>query len=165
MACGRQPSEILTTQAPVQSITSTGGAAAPITVCSKLYGETKRGIPEYPQASTEEAPCVAGDLINFCIYRFLCGGPGRSPTCDLRVRSALLYATELPGHLTLSVAHSGFIGRGGVERAFPGVSGIAVPLAAALRGTGFGRCGVNLALGNLCLRSCVGPLSTSTLVG
>jgi hypothetical protein len=26
------------------------------------------------------------------------GGPGRSPTCDLRVRSALLYATELPGH-------------------------------------------------------------------
>ena len=25
------------------------------------------------------------------------GGPGRSPTCDLRVRSALLYATELPG--------------------------------------------------------------------
>lgn len=30
--------------------------------------------------------------------RFLYGGPGRSPTCDLRVRSALLYATELPGH-------------------------------------------------------------------
>jgi hypothetical protein len=29
------------------------------------------------------------------------GGPGRSPTCDLRVRSALLYATELPGHLWL----------------------------------------------------------------
>jgi hypothetical protein len=27
------------------------------------------------------------------------GGPGRSPTCDLRVRSALLYATELPGHV------------------------------------------------------------------
>ena len=27
----------------------------------------------------------------------LSGGPGRSPTCDLRVRSALLYATELPG--------------------------------------------------------------------
>ena len=29
----------------------------------------------------------------------LVGGPGRSPTCDLRVRSALLYATELPGHV------------------------------------------------------------------
>ena len=29
------------------------------------------------------------------------GGPGRSPTCDLRVRSALLYATELPGHVWL----------------------------------------------------------------
>lgn len=28
---------------------------------------------------------------------WLFGGPGRSPTCDLRVRSALLYATELPG--------------------------------------------------------------------
>jgi hypothetical protein len=27
------------------------------------------------------------------------GGPGQSPTADLRVRSALLYATELPGHL------------------------------------------------------------------
>ena len=26
------------------------------------------------------------------------GGPGQSPTADLRVRSALLYATELPGH-------------------------------------------------------------------
>jgi hypothetical protein len=26
-----------------------------------------------------------------------CGGPGRSPTCDLRVRSAPLYASELPG--------------------------------------------------------------------
>jgi hypothetical protein len=31
----------------------------------------------------------------------LCGGPGRSPTCDLRVRSALLYATELPGHVMM----------------------------------------------------------------
>ena len=30
----------------------------------------------------------------------LSGDPGRSPTCDLRVRSALLYATELPGQLT-----------------------------------------------------------------
>jgi hypothetical protein len=29
----------------------------------------------------------------------VCGGPGQSPTADLRVRSALLYATELPGHL------------------------------------------------------------------
>ena len=27
------------------------------------------------------------------------GGPGQSPTADLRVRSALLYATELPGHV------------------------------------------------------------------
>jgi hypothetical protein len=27
------------------------------------------------------------------------GGPGQSPTADLRVRSALLYATELPGLL------------------------------------------------------------------
>ena len=36
----------------------------------------------------------------FPSYSFyeLYGGPGRSPTCDLRVRSALLYATELPGH-------------------------------------------------------------------
>ena len=32
------------------------------------------------------------------VIRCLNGGPGRSPTCDLRVRSALLYATELPGH-------------------------------------------------------------------
>lgn len=31
------------------------------------------------------------------------GGPGRSPTCDLRVRSALLYATELPGHVFRSI--------------------------------------------------------------
>jgi hypothetical protein len=29
------------------------------------------------------------------------GGPGQSPTADLRVRSALLYATELPGHVWL----------------------------------------------------------------
>ena len=29
------------------------------------------------------------------------GGPGQSPTADLRVRSALLYATELPGHVAL----------------------------------------------------------------
>jgi hypothetical protein len=29
---------------------------------------------------------------------FIIGGPGQSPTADLRVRSALLYATELPGH-------------------------------------------------------------------
>ena len=39
------------------------------------------------------------------------GGPGRSPTCDLRVRSALLYATELPGHVWL-VYRVGFKGRG-----------------------------------------------------
>jgi hypothetical protein len=32
-------------------------------------------------------------------YNGVIGGPGRSPTCDLRVRSALLYATELPGHI------------------------------------------------------------------
>lgn len=31
----------------------------------------------------------------------LCGDPGRSPTCDLRLRSAPLYASELPGHLGL----------------------------------------------------------------
>ena len=39
-----------------------------------------------------------------------CGGPGRSPTCELRVRSALLYATELPGHVEL-------VYLGGVEKA------------------------------------------------
>ena len=31
------------------------------------------------------------------VKRLKCGGPGQSPTADLRVRSALLYATELPG--------------------------------------------------------------------
>jgi hypothetical protein len=31
------------------------------------------------------------------VFSKLSGGPGRSPTCDLRVRSALLYAAELPG--------------------------------------------------------------------
>jgi hypothetical protein len=34
----------------------------------------------------------------FASIKVISGGPGRSPTCDLRVRSALLYATELPGH-------------------------------------------------------------------
>ena len=29
------------------------------------------------------------------------GDPGRSPTCDLRLRSAPLYASELPGHAGL----------------------------------------------------------------
>ena len=33
------------------------------------------------------------------LFGLIIGGPGRSPTCDLRVRSALLYATELPGHI------------------------------------------------------------------
>src|ERR1700733_15968977 len=33
------------------------------------------------------------------LFILVSGGPGRSPTCDLRVRSALLYATELPGHV------------------------------------------------------------------
>ena len=38
------------------------------------------------------------------------GGPGRSPTCDLRVRSALLYATELPGHVISSVSRRIHVG-------------------------------------------------------
>ena len=37
-------------------------------------------------------------MVGIYLSKFsLIGGPGRSPTCDLRVRSALLYATELPG--------------------------------------------------------------------
>ena len=36
-----------------------------------------------------------------CELRWFLGGPGQSPTADLRVRSALLYATELPGHVKL----------------------------------------------------------------
>src|ERR1700722_10724039 len=38
-------------------------------------------------------------LCQACIW--LVGGPGQSPTADLRVRSALLYATELPGHVSV----------------------------------------------------------------
>ena len=43
------------------------------------------------------APCCKSPVLT----RVLCGGPGQSPTADLRVRSALLYATELPGHVSL----------------------------------------------------------------
>jgi hypothetical protein len=39
-------------------------------------------------------------LCQACIW-FGGGGPGQSPTADLRVRSALLYATELPGHVLI----------------------------------------------------------------
>jgi hypothetical protein len=51
-------------------------------------------------------PCLqAGANFTFedfvSLKQFLSGGPGRSPTADLRVRSALLYATELPGHVWL----------------------------------------------------------------
>ena len=44
-----------------------------------------------------------GDRVS-CRSGGFIGDPGRSPTCDLRVRSALLYATELPGHLAQCIA-------------------------------------------------------------
>ena len=44
---------------------------------------------------------TAADVKACLVYLGCDGGPGRSPTCDLRVRSALLYATELPGHVWL----------------------------------------------------------------
>ncbi len=52
--------------------------------------------PKYPQRGIGH-PGANGPIKNNQHFQGFYGGPGRSPTCDLRVRSALLYATELPG--------------------------------------------------------------------
>jgi hypothetical protein len=59
------------------------------------------GSVEYPQSipETNEAIALLLDDVRDRMFIGMDGGPGRSPTCDLRVRSALLYATELPGLL------------------------------------------------------------------
>ena len=52
--------------------------------------------------TSQTATCRANLIDRFSLLLLVCGdgcgGPGQSPTADLRVRSALLYATELPGH-------------------------------------------------------------------
>ncbi len=51
------------------------------------------------------------------------GGPGRSPTCDLRVRSAPLYASELPGHVPPvypTLSHR--IGLAAIKPTLPGIN-------------------------------------------
>ena len=75
----------------------------------------RRGAYQKPKVRVTNGRCEAGLLlrrpwVSSPDHRQLCqlegrgpslkarGGPGRSPTCDLRLRSAPLYATELPGH-------------------------------------------------------------------
>ena len=60
------------------------------------YTTSKDGSLLY--ATMLGAPTVANGASPVLHFHLIGGGPGRSPTCDLRVRSALLYATELPGH-------------------------------------------------------------------
>jgi hypothetical protein len=68
----------------------------------------RRRYRKKPQVSIEPELEIASVYRVF--VRFLGGGPGQSPTADLRVRSALLYATELPGHVWLVYREALWVG-------------------------------------------------------
>jgi hypothetical protein len=70
-----------------------GGFSAGWSPVSTLLS-TKESTDFWWGAATSEFPFLLSFTLEFTFY----GGPGQSPTADLRVRSALLYATELPGH-------------------------------------------------------------------
>ena len=73
--------------------------------CSQSQTIAGESVEKYPKSIPIQKQRFCPLLGNGCKYLIclgISGGPGRSPTCDLRVRSALLYATELPG-LSFSV--------------------------------------------------------------
>ena len=68
-----------------------------------LHGGRRRNRTSSCVRGCGDSVKVAARLTGRCArrvayFRMFFGDPGRSPTCDLRVRSALLYATELLGH-------------------------------------------------------------------